>query len=208
MHPAQPESSLPQSPGAFRAGGVGFAAGLLLALLTSVGIAGERVTAGSPAVAILANAVATVAAVVALVLTLRVRTTALSARDDRARSLLLLGPQLLGAAVGIALVHLALHASVFGASRVLVERPAQYVNDAVAVMALLAVIWGASARPFGIVCVVGGAALVTAYAATASSWHLDPMTFRAATVQQFVAAQFVAAAIAVGVFRWLAFDDR
>ena len=186
---------------------MGFAAGLLLALLTSVGIAGERLSAGNSVVAVVANAVATVAAVVALVLMLRARSRALAAPHERTHPALLLAPQLVGAVAGIALVHVALRVSTLSASHLLVERPAQFVNDGVAVAALLAVIWGASARPFGVACVVGGAALVTAYAATASSWHLDPMTFRAATVQQFVAAQFVAAAVAVGVFRWLAVGD-
>jgi hypothetical protein len=188
------------------AAAAGFAAALFLALLTSLGIAGERVTAGSPTVAVVANAAATVAAIGALLLTLRARLG--SAEAGRARPLLLIGPQLAGAAVGVALVHAALRASPLRPPGALVERPAQFVNDAVAVLALLAVVWGASARPFGLVAVVGGAALVTLYAATASSWHLDPFRFRAATVQQFVAAQFVAVAIALALFRWLAFEDR
>jgi hypothetical protein len=54
-----------------------------------------------------------------------------------------------------------------------------------------------------------GLVFVTAYVVTACRWHLDraPHGF-AATVQQLVAAQFLAAAIALAIFRVLTLREE
>jgi hypothetical protein len=167
-----------------------FSVGLLLALATSGGIAGERVTLGRLGVALLANAAATVAAVIAARTTIR-----------RARPLAVLVPQGLGAVAGVVLVHLLLRRAALGPFPWLSEAPAQLVNDGVAVAGLLALSW-ACARRLDPYLLVLAFLLVTFYRVTAPMWHLDraPGAFRA-TVQQLVVAQLVAAAIALGVFR-------
>ncbi|HEY3818966.1 MAG TPA: hypothetical protein VGL81_17470 [Polyangiaceae bacterium] len=169
-----------------------FSAGLLLALTASGGIAGERVTLGGLAFGLLANAAATLAAIVVASTTTRRRST-----------LAVLVPQVLGAVVGVALVHLVLRREALGAVPWLSERPAQLVNDAVAVAGLLVLAW-AGARDLDLRLLVLAFLVVTAYRLTASMWHLDqaPGGFQA-TVQQLVVAQLVGAAIALAVWRSL-----
>ncbi|HEY2509999.1 MAG TPA: hypothetical protein VGI39_04060 [Polyangiaceae bacterium] len=173
-----------------------FGAGLLLATLTSGGIAGARLTSGSATVALLANAAVTLAAVVTLALTSR------ASAAGRGSQMVL--PQVAGATLGVALVHLALGA--LGAPA-LVERPAQFVNDAVAVAAILLVVWSATPRTVALARAVVGTSLVVLYAVTARRWHLDAITFQGTTVQQFVGLEFTAAAIGVAVFRAMSHGD-
>ncbi len=180
-----------------------FGAGLLLATFPSAGIAGERVSAGSLGVALVANAAATLAALVVLGITARVR----SSGDAQSRSGLVVALQVVGAAVGVAVVHLALRNIGTGASAELVERPAQFMNDGVAVLAILCVVWGATSEPVALARVVAGSAIVLLYVGTASRWHLDPIQFRGATVQQLVGLEFTGAAIGIAVFRSLARRD-
>jgi hypothetical protein len=169
-----------------------FSAGLLLALAASGGIAGERVTLGRLGIGLLANALATLAALVVASATVR-----------RPRVLSVLFPQVLGAVAGVALVHWLLsHEALVGAPW-LAERPAQLVNDAVSVSCLLALAW-ACARDLDLRLLVLAFLVVTAYRLTASMWHLDraPGGYQA-TVQQLVVAQLVGAAIALAVWRSL-----
>jgi hypothetical protein len=189
-----------------RAVWLAFGAGLLLATFTSAGIAGERVSAGSLGVALVANAAATLAALVVASLTARARSSD-DAHSCSARSKLVVALQVVGAAVGVAVVHLALRALESGHSSALVERPAQFMNDGVAVLAILFVVWGATSEPIALARVVAGTALVLLYVATASRWHLDPMRFHGATVQQLVGLEFTGAAIGLAVFRLLARRD-
>ncbi len=109
--------------------------------------------------------------------------------------------QVLGAAVGIALVHATLRREVVGAMPWLSERPAQLVNDVVAVSGLLALVWASASRLDTRIFVIA-LLVMTAYRATASAWHLDhaPHGFQT-TIQELVVAQFVAAAIGLLVFR-------
>jgi glycerol uptake facilitator-like aquaporin len=169
-----------------------FSVGLLVALAASGGIAGERITLGRLGVALVANAAATFAALVAARAMMR-----------RPQVLPVLVPQVLGAVAGVVVVHLLLRRSALDALPWLSERPAQLVNDAVAVSGLLALAW-ACARKLDPYLLVLAFVLVTFYRVTAPAWHLDraPAEFHA-TVQQLVVGQLVAAAIALGVFRTL-----
>ena len=169
-----------------------FSVGLLLALAASGGIAGERVTLGRLAFGLAANAAATFAVIVVASATMR-----------RRRSLPVLIAQVLGAVVGVAVVHVLLRREAMGAAPWLSERPAQLVNDAVAVSCLLALAW-ASAKNLDLRLLVLAFLVVTVYQLTASTWHLDraPGGFQA-TVQQLVVAQLVGAAIALAVWRSL-----
>jgi hypothetical protein len=186
-----------------------FGGGLLVALATSAGIAGERITEGDFGVALAANAAGTIVAILALVLTMRPLLAFLAEvpageEDERlyrvGRGALVVA-QVLGAAAGIGLVHLVLRREVVGAMPWLSERPAQLVNDVVAVSGLLALVW-ASANRLDTRVLVIALLVMTAYRATASAWHLDhaPHGFQT-TIQELVVAQFVAAALGLVVFR-------
>jgi hypothetical protein len=168
-----------------------FAAGFAFAAVTSGGIVEERLSSGSLNVALGVNAVVTFAATLVLALIQRRAPLSLS----------LIVPQVLGAACGIVCVHLALRAGVLAAPSWLSERPAQFVNDAVAVFATLAVVW-ACAYGLDLRLLVGAMLVVTAYRVTAHCWHLDlpPQGFQF-RVQDFVIAQFVGAALALPVYR-------
>jgi hypothetical protein len=187
-----------------------FGVGLLLSLTTSGGIAEERVTCGAFDVALVANAAATLAAFLAVVPTMRRMLVSFAelrdndevpARVFRLHPLVLLVPQLLGAGAGIVVVHLWLRHEALSALPWLSERPAQFVNDIVAVSGLLALVWatatGLDARLL-VLAFVG----VTLYRLTSPMWHLDraPNGFQS-SVQELVVAQFVAAAVALGLVR-------
>jgi hypothetical protein len=185
-----------------------FAAGLLVALATSAGIAGERITEGDPGVALAVNAIATSVAIVVLVFTMRPLLAFLAndstADPDRSHKLhpaVLVLPQVFGAVIGIAVVHVALHREVIGLLPWLSERPAQFVNDIVAVAGLLALVW-ATANRLDTRLFVAALLVMTAYRATSPAWHLDqsPHGFQT-TIQQLILAQFAAAAFGLLVFR-------
>jgi hypothetical protein len=190
---------------------VAFAAGLLLGLATSGGIAGERITRGAFSVALLANAAATFAALLAMLPTMRRLLVSFAEISDsagreiriaRLGPLAVLAPQLVGAACGIVLVHLMLRLEALPVFPWLSEKPAQLVNDAVAAFGLLALVWAAAEalNPKLLVLAFLG---VTLYRASAPAWHLDhaPGGFQT-SIQELVVAQFVAAALALAVFRF------
>jgi hypothetical protein len=187
-----------------------FGVGLLLSLTTSGGIAEERVTCGAFDVALVANAAATLAALLAVVPTMRRTLVSFAelrdhdegrARVFRLHPLALFVPHLLGAAAGIVVVHLWLRHEVLSALPWLSERPAQFVNDIVAVSGLLALVW-AAANGLDARFLVLAFAGVTLYRFTSPMWHLDhaPNGFQS-SVQELVVAQFVGAAVALGLFR-------
>jgi len=198
---------------ALKVGAVAFFVGLLLAIATSAGIVGERVTLGRVAVGVIASGAATLAALVvaganarrALVTFLEVPRPGSHEhpREARLHPLVILVPQILGAVAGVLLVHLLLRRGVLGTFPWLSEKPAQLVNDAVAVSSLLALAW-ACADDLDPGVLIVAFVVVTLYTATAHVWHLDraPGGFQT-TVQQFVVAELVAAAIALGVYRTL-----
>ncbi len=165
-----------------------FGIGLLLAVVASGGIVGERVVLGRVTVGIVATAAATLA----------VMLVAGSATRRAPR-----GPQVLGAVTGIVLVHVLLRHGALGTFPWLSEAPPQLVNDAVAVSGLLALTW-ACAGELDPGMLLAALVLATLYRATAPMWHVDRVPGALpATVQQFVVAQLVAVAFAVGVYRAL-----
>jgi hypothetical protein len=170
-----------------------FVAGAVFAMVTSTGLVEERSSAGSLNVAVVTNAFVTFAAMLVLGLIQR-------RVDVSARALL---PQAFGAVCGIAVVHLALRMGLLAAPSWLSERPAQFMNDAVAVFSPLAIVW-ACARRLDLRLLVSALLVVTAYRVTAPFWHLDvaPHGF-AFRIQDFVIAQFVAAALALPLYRMM-----
>ncbi|HTQ48555.1 MAG TPA: hypothetical protein VMI75_37620 [Polyangiaceae bacterium] len=168
-----------------------FVSGASLAVVTCGGILEERLSAGDPDVGLVANFFVTAASVLLLGLV----------QHRKRLAPPLLARQALGAAVGIVAVHLALRLGLVTAPRWLSERPPQFVNDVVAVFSALTLVW-ACARGLNVRLLVAALLVLTAYRATGRLWHLDaaPRGF-VVPVQDFVLAQFVAAALALLVYR-------
>jgi glycerol uptake facilitator-like aquaporin len=198
----------------------------LLAAVVGSGIMGERLAAGNVALALLANTIATGAALVALILAFGsisgahlnpVVTLAdawqggIAWRETPAY----IAAQLAGAFAGVATVHLMFGLPPFFASTRVRTGPAQLFSEFIATFGLLSVIWGCvrhrhSAVPFAV-----GAYITAAYWFTASTSFANPAvtlarsmsnTFagiRPADVAGFVMAQLAGAFAATALFQWL-----
>jgi glycerol uptake facilitator-like aquaporin len=204
--------------------GVGTA--LLLATVVGSGIMGERLAGGNVAVALLANTLATGAALVALVLTfgpvsgahfnpaVTLADAAVGNRPWYEVPAYVLA-QTVGAFVGVAAADVMFELPAFSASRHARTGPAQWLSELVATFGLLAVIWGCSRRRPSMVPFAVGAYITAAYWFTASTSFANPAvtlaraatdTFagiRPADVPGFIAAQLAGAAVATAAFRWL-----
>ena len=199
---------------------------LLLAAVIGSGIMGDRLAAGNVAIALLANTIATGAALVALILTFGPISGAhfnpavtladasqggLAWRDVPAY----VAAQVAGAFVGVAAAHVMFGEPLFFASRHARGGGAQMFSEFVATFGLLAVIWGCvrsrpDAAPYAV-----AAYITAAYWFTASTSFANPAvtlaraasdTFagiRPADVPGFVLAQLFGAAAATVLFRWL-----
>jgi len=198
----------------------------LLAAVVGSGIMGERLAAGNVAIALLANTVATGAALVALILTfgpisgahLNPAVTLAQAwqGDFQWRDVpIYLAAQIAGAFGGVATAHLMFTAPIFFASRHDRSGAAQMFSEFVATFGLVAVIRGCSrTRPAHIAYAVG-AYITAAYWFTASTSFANPAvtlarsasdTFagiRPADVPGFIVAQLAGAFAAAMLFRWL-----
>lgn len=199
---------------------------LLLAAVVGSGIMGESLAGGNVAIALLANTIATGAALVTLILTFgpvsgahfnpavtlaEAMRGALPWRDAPGY----VAAQLTGAVLGVAVAHLMFEHPLFSAS--LHERSggAQAFSEFVATFGLLAVIIGCVRhRPTSVPYAVGSY-ITAAYWFTASTSFANPAVTlaRAATntfsgirpvdAPAFVLAQLCGAVAAVGIFRWL-----
>jgi glycerol uptake facilitator-like aquaporin len=198
----------------------------LLAAVVGSGIMGERLAGGNMAVALLANTMATGAALIALILTFGPISgahfnPAVTLADASQGGLpwkevpLYVGAQLIGAFAGVAAAHLMFETPVFFASRHARSGPAQVFSEFVATFGLLAAIWGcarlrSSAVPFAV-----ASYITAAYWFTASTSFANPAvtlarsatdTFagiRPADAPAFIVAQLLGAAAATALFRWL-----
>ena len=168
------------------------ASGVVLAIATSGGILGERLSSGDPFVAAAVDAYVTAVCV------------AFAFLLPRSLSRLAMVAQAVGAVVGIGVVHLALRAGALPSAPWLAETAPQLVNDLTAAFATLLLLW-ACVRSFDVKVFAVALLLVSLYRATASRWHLDvaPQGF-AVSVQQAVVAQFIACAVGLLVFTWVA----
>lgn len=200
---------------------------LLLAAVVGSGIMGERLSGGNVAVALLANTIATGAALVALILTFGpisgahfnpAVTLADASQGGMAwRSVLTyLGAQVAGAFAGVAAADLMFGLPVFFASRKARAGGAQLFSEFVATFGLLSVIWGCvRLRQKAVVPFAVAAYITAAYWFTSSTSFANPAvtlarsasdTFagiRPADVPGFVVAQLSGAAAATLLFRWL-----
>jgi hypothetical protein len=187
-----------QHPGVAPSPGVlfSFGAGVALAMVACGGLCAARISQGSFSVAVVAHLLATVAVVA--IMSRQGRVGASSAHATAAR----VAAQVVGASIGIVVAHSLLRSSSFGAVPWLSERPAQFVNDAVAVFAPLAIVWASSRRPPNTAVLVATLVLVTAYRFTASMWHVDTAHF-SYTVQDLVTGEFAGSALGISAFRLL-----
>jgi glycerol uptake facilitator-like aquaporin len=199
---------------------------LLLAAVVGSGIMGERLAGGNVAVALLANTIATGAALVALILTFGPISgahfnPAVTLADAWQGGLpwdevpLYIVAQVIGAFGGVAAAHLMFELPVFFASRHARSGPAQTFSEFVATFGLLAVIWGCARTRLAAVPFAVAAYITAAYWFTASTSFANPAvtlaraatdTFagiRPADAPAFIVAQLLGAAAATGLFRWL-----
>ena len=204
--------------------GVGSA--LLLAAVVGSGIMGEQLSGGSVGLALLANTLATGAALVALILTfgsisgahfnpaVTLADASLSGLPWR-ETPFYIASQVSGAFVGVALAHSMFEQPLFSASEHARAGFSQVLSEFVATFGLLAVIWGCvrsrpSAVPFAV-----AAYITAAYWFTASTSFANPAvtlaraatnTFagiRPADAPGFIGAQLAGAAASTALFRWL-----
>jgi len=202
---------------------------MLLAAVVGSGIMGERLAAGNVAVALLANSIATGAALVALILTFGPISGAhfnpavtlaialqrgLAWREVPAYFIAQAG----GAFAGVGIAHLMFGLPLFFASQHVRQGHAQLLGEFVATFGLLAVIFGCdrfkpAMVPFGV-----AAYIVAACWFTASTSFANPAVTLARSVTDtfagirpvdappFIVAELLGAVVATALFRW--FDSE
>jgi len=199
---------------------------LLLATVVGSGIMAERLATGNTAIALLANTLATGAALVALILTFGPVSgahfnPAVTLADASQGGIpwkevpVYMTSQFLGAIAGVAVAHLMFVEAIFSLSRHTRSGGSQIFSEFIATFGLLAVIWGVSrtrpqTTPFAV-----GAYITAAYWFTASTSFANPAvtlarsltdTFsgiRPADAPGFIVAQLLGATVATIFFRWL-----
>ena len=198
---------------------------LLMAVVGS-GIMGERLSGGNVAIALLANTIATGAALVALIPTfgpisgahLNPAVTLANASQQgipwREVPGYVMG-QTLGAFLGVGCTHLMFGLLLYSASTHARSGASQVFSEFIAAFGLLSVIWGCSRMRSSVVPFAVGAYITSAYWFTASTSFANPAVAlaRAATntfsgirptdVPGFIAAELLGAVAATALFRWL-----
>jgi glycerol uptake facilitator-like aquaporin len=200
---------------------------LLLAAVVGSGIMGEELARPNVALALLANTLATGAALVALIIAFGpisgahfnpVVTLAeasqggLPWREVPAY----VAAQVAGAFLGVAVAHVMFkQPALFFASQHRRDGIAQLLSEFVATFGLMSVIWGSARRRPGLMPFAVGAYIAAAYWFTSSTSFANPTvtlaraasdTFagiRPADAPGFIGAQLAGGAAATAVFRWL-----
>lgn len=199
---------------------------LLLAAVVGSGIMAERLASGNAALALLANTIATGAALVALILTFgpvsgahfNPAVTIASAFEGGLRWRYVpayLAAQTGGAFLGVAAANVMYGLPIFFASQRERAGGAQILSEFIATFGLLAVIWGctrasAKAAPFAV-----ASYIMSAYWFTASTSFANPAVTLARTASDtfagirpvdapaFILAQLAGAGAATLLFQWL-----
>jgi glycerol uptake facilitator-like aquaporin len=198
----------------------------LLAAVVGSGIMGDRLSAGNIAIALLANSIATGAALMALILAFGpisgahfnpVVTLADAWQGDTVwRDVpFYIAAQIGGAFAGVAVAHLMFGETLFLASSHVRSGAAQLLSEFIATFGLMAVIWGCGRpRPLAVPYAVG-AYIAAAYWFTSSTSFANPAvtlaramtnTFagiRPLDVPGFILFQIAGAFAASLLFRWL-----
>jgi glycerol uptake facilitator-like aquaporin len=203
----------------------------LVAAVVGSGIMAERLAGGNVAIALLANTIATGAALVALILTFGPIS---GAHFNPAVTLAdaweggvpwaeaphyILG-QILGGISGVIAVHFMFGLTPVSFSQHARTGPAQWLSEFIATFGLLSVIWGCSRTRSNVVPFAVGAYITAAYWFTSSTSFANPAvtiarglsdTFagiRPVDIPGFLLAQLAGAAAATMLFRWLVPDLR
>ena len=197
----------------------------LVAAVIGSGIMGERLASGNVAIALLANTIATGAALVALILTFGpisgahfnpvvTLADAWEAGIPWPEAVYYSLAQILGGISGAIAAHLMFGLPVVSLSQHARTGPPQWFSEFVATFGLLSVIWGCSRTRSSVVPFAVGAYITAAYWFTASTSFANPAvtiarclsdTFagiRPIDVAWFVLAQFLGGFAATLVFRW------
>ncbi len=200
---------------------------ILLAAVVGSGIMGERLAGGNVAVALLANTLATGAALAALILTFGPISgahlnPAVTLADASQGGLAwrevpaYIAAQIFGAFAGVAIAHAMFGLPLFSASRHARAGVRQMFSEFIATFGLVAVIWGcvrfrSAMAPFAV-----AAYITAAYWFTSSTSFANPAvtlaraasdTFtgiRPVDAPGFIIAQLIGAAAATLLFRWFA----
>jgi glycerol uptake facilitator-like aquaporin len=198
----------------------------LVATVVGSGVMGERLASGNVALALLANTIATGAALIALILTfgpisgahLNPVVTLADAMESglpwgQASQYVL--AQILGGVTGEVAAHLMFGLPPIFLSQHIRKGPAQFLSEFIATFGLLSVIWGCSRARSNVVPFAVGAYITAAYWFTGSTSFANPAvtiarslsdTFagiRPADVPLFIVAQLVGGLAATFLFRWL-----
>jgi glycerol uptake facilitator-like aquaporin len=199
---------------------------LLLAAVVGSGIMADRLAGGNVALALLCNAIATGAALVALILTFGPISgahinPAVTIADAASGGFAwrhvpaYIAVQVVGALAGVVVSHLMFGLPVFSISTHARSGPAQLFSEFIATFGLLAVIWGCSrTRPSAVPFAVG-AYITAAYWFTASTSFANPAVTLARAVTNtfagirpfdvlpFIAVELAGAVAATLLFQWL-----
>jgi glycerol uptake facilitator-like aquaporin len=199
---------------------------LLVAAVVGSGIMGERLANGNVALALLANTVATGAALVALIATFGPISgahlnPAVSLADAMeggirwAEALTYILAQIIGGIGGAVTAHVMFGFPLVSVSHHNRSGPAQVFSEFIATFGLLSVIWGCARLRSTIVPFAVGSYITAAYWFTASTSFANPAvtiarslsdTFsgiRPLDVPLFLLAQLAGAVVATLLFRWL-----
>ena len=200
---------------------------MLLAAVVGSGIMGERLAGGNVAITLLANTLATGAALVALILTFGPISgahfnPAVTLADASQGGLpwrevpAYIVAQIFGAFVGVAVAHAMFGLPLFFASRHERSGIRQLFSEFVATFGLLAVIWGCVRFRSAMVPFAVAAYITAAYWFTSSTSFANPAVTLARSASDtfvgirpidapgFIMAQLLGAAAATFLFRWFA----
>lgn len=199
---------------------------LLVAAVIGSGIMAERLMGGNVGLALLANTIATGAALVALILAFGPVSGAhfspavtvcdaiehgIAWRD----ALAYIAAQIAGGCLGAVVAHLMFGEAFYSLSLHARHGAAQVLSEFVATFGLLSVIWGCSRTRSAAVPFAVGAYITAAYWFTASTSFANPAVTLARTISNtfagirladapaFIAAQFCGALASTMLFRWL-----
>jgi glycerol uptake facilitator-like aquaporin len=198
----------------------------LVAAVVGSGIMAERLASGNAALALLANTIATGAALVALILAFGPISGAhlnpvVSVADAMEgglawpETLPYVAAQVFGGVCGTIAAHAMFGLPLVTLSRHVRSGPAQILSEFIASFGLLCVIWGCSRSRSNVVPFAVGSYITSAYWFTSSTSFANPAvtiarclsdTFagiRPADVPLFVVAQFAGGIAATFLFRWL-----
>jgi glycerol uptake facilitator-like aquaporin len=200
--------------------------GFLVAAVVGSGIMGERLAAGNVAIALLANTIATGAALFALILAFgpisgghfNPVVTFVDAMERGVSWMVAacyIPAQCAGGICGAVAAHLMFRLPAISVSTHARNGSAQAFSEFVATFGLICVIWGCARQRSGMVAFAVAAYITAAYWFTSSTSFANPAvtiarslsdTFtgiRPVDVPVFVAVQFVGAIAATFLFRWL-----